>query len=97
MKKFLTILMITIFIGCAGENAPVQEVDIDKNSEVTLDVDPEATVDIGGTNEASTVKQNNDEDNIESIKNNDEDNIESIKNNDEDNIEFIQDLSLIHI
>ena len=60
--------MITIFIGCAGENAPVQEVDIDKNSEVTLDVDPEATVDIGGTNEASTVKQNNDEDNIESIK-----------------------------
>ena len=95
MKKFLTILMITIFIGCAGENAPVQEVDIDKNSEVTLDVDPEATVDIGGTNEASTVKQNNDEDNIESIKNNDEDNIESIKNNDEDNIEFIQDGNLI--
>ena len=95
MKKFLTILMITIFIGCAGENAPVQEVDIDENSEVTLDVDPEATVDIGGTNEASTVKQNNDEDNIESIKNNDEDNIESIKNNDEDNIEFIQDGNLI--
>ena len=95
MKKFLTILMITIFIGCAGENAPVQEVDIDKNSEVTLDVDPEATVDIGGTNEASTVKQNNDEDNIESIKNNDEDNIESIKNNDEDNIELIQDGNLI--
>jgi len=82
--------MITIFIGCAGENAPVQEVDIDENSEVTHDVDPEATVDIGGTNEASTVKQNNDEDNIESIKNNDEDNIESIKNNDEDNIESIK-------
>ena len=34
-------------------NAPEKEVDIDENSEATLDVDPEATVDIGGTNEAS--------------------------------------------
>lgn len=29
MKKFLTILIITIFIGCAPENVPVIGVDID--------------------------------------------------------------------
>ena len=28
MKKFLTILIITVFIGCAGETTPLQEVDI---------------------------------------------------------------------
>ena len=95
MKKFLTILMIVIFIGCAGETATVQEVDIDATTEVTLNVTPEATVDIGGDDEASTVKQSNDENNIESINNNDEDNIESINNNDEDNIESIQDGNLI--
>ena len=71
--------MITIFIGCTGETASVQEDDIDANTELALDVAPEATVDIGGTDEASTVKQSKDEDNIESIKNNDEDNIESIQ------------------
>ena len=79
MKKLLTILIITIFIGCAGETASVQEDDIDSNTELALDVAPEATVDIGGTDEASTVKQSKDEDNIESINNNDEDNIESIQ------------------
>ena len=35
MKKFLTILMITIFIGCAGETASVQEVDIDSTTPYT--------------------------------------------------------------
>ena len=87
--------MITIFIGCAGETASVQEDDIDANTELAHDVAPEATVDIGGADEVSTVKQSKEEDNIESVNNNEEDNIESINNNDEDNIESIQDGNLI--
>ena len=50
MKKFLTILIITIFIGCASETAPAPDVDIDAtvearaNEKVVEMLDPKSTI-----------------------------------------------------